>query len=205
MASYQWRNWCGDLFGKWPELAVTLGIFFFIMDLCCCYHPSPPTCPLISATPDIIVMPVKASQNQAGKNISDNEASLTETKNIFDFQCKPHASTYSKKNFGELMLKNYCEALNYILVKLCIVKIVIGRLPHVKKMTMWWIWWFLVITDIKIPLMIFCVGNAHDTHIIAIRNIDILAPWVVNVFANCIVMQPIFCSRAFKKLAKKFG
>ena len=37
--------------------------------------------------------------------------------------------------YGELMLKNYYKALNYILVKLRIVKIVIGRFPCV-KMTM---------------------------------------------------------------------
>ena len=34
------------------------------------------------------------------------------------------------------MLKNYYKALNYILVWLCIVKIVIGSLPRVKEMTM---------------------------------------------------------------------
>ena len=38
-----------------------------------------------------------------------------------------------EKNFGELMLKNYYKALNYILVKLRILKIVIGRFPRVKK------------------------------------------------------------------------
>ena len=44
-----------------------------------------------------------------------------------------------QKNFGEFMLKNYYKELNYILVKLCKVKIVIGRLPHVKKMMTQWI------------------------------------------------------------------
>ena len=65
-------GWCGGLFGIWLELEMPLGVFFLTGSLL-----PPPTLtillpPLISTTPDITAMPVKASQNQAGQTISDD-------------------------------------------------------------------------------------------------------------------------------------
>ena len=73
------------------------------------------------------------------------------------------------------MLKNYYKALNYILVKLRIIKIVIGRLLRV-KMTMFsfavesmirgyhkGIWEIPSADDDR--LCELEVGNAHDTHV----------------------------------------
>ena len=60
---------CGGLFGIWLELRVPLGIFFVTEAL---LSPSYPTHPsFISVTPDITVVLVKASQNQAEQTISD--------------------------------------------------------------------------------------------------------------------------------------
>ena len=72
-------DWCGDLFGIHVAGArVSLSAFSLTGTLL----PLPTLPPLathplyISATPDILVMPVKAPQNQAGQTISGYYASI---------------------------------------------------------------------------------------------------------------------------------
>ena len=95
-------DWFCGLFGMWLQLGVPLGVFCNWSPVATLPPPPLPTTHLlfISTTPDITVVPVKASQNQAGQTINNDKASLLKAKKMLYYQCKSHASTtnYSRVN-----------------------------------------------------------------------------------------------------------